>query len=90
MMCTLYVHSQLMHTQDFRRKLKQEQESMARIEEQFEQFEQKSLDLEAEMHYKLLKSSTSAKVSDISAGKTDDSSKQGLSTSQDKKDKSFL
>jgi len=50
MMCTLYVHSQLMHTQDFRRKLKQEQESMARIEEQFEQFEQKSLDLEAEMH----------------------------------------
>ena len=31
MMCTLYVHSQLMHTPDFRRKIKTENESAQRI-----------------------------------------------------------
>ena len=62
LMHTLYMHSQVLYTEDFRHKVRQEEEHAQKIEEWFEKREKQRQSLDEEMSNKLAANNNTAAV----------------------------
>ena len=60
LMHTLYMHSQVLYTEDFRHKVRQEEEHAQKIEEWFEKREKQRQSLDEEMNNKLAAANNAA------------------------------